>query len=100
MQLGGTKLLVMAALSAIFAMGCGDLCSDACDCTGDCSDKELEECQHDLDTAEREADNAGCLDTYDDLLSCYDDVAECIGDEYKLDGCDKEAETHAKCMAD
>ena len=95
-------VMVVMALAGGGLAACGGsagaLCDEFCECEG-CSDSEYDECVDELEDDEREADNEGCLDQYDDLLACYDDEAECRdGDHFDADGCGPEQKNLNECL--
>ncbi|AUX41351.1 hypothetical protein SOCE26_027620 [Sorangium cellulosum] len=88
-----------AALAAI--PGCGGsisgLCEDKCDCTGDCSPNDEEDCIDNLEDAERAAVEEGCEDQFDEAIACVESEFECRGDDVDIDGCSREAENLGSC---
>ena len=84
-------------------LGCGGsiaaICEEECDCEG-CSDDELDECIDTAEDLEHFAENEGCEDQFDDVVSCVSDEGECRGDRYDTDGCEPELEDLQDCMND
>lgn len=93
------SLLAIVALVAL--PGCGtsvaDLCDDICECTG-CSDREYDECVDEGEDIERDVEDEGCEDEFDEYLACASDEFECHGDDYDLDGCGNENEDLGQCL--
>jgi hypothetical protein len=95
-------LLSFVALAlSVTAAGCGGgagLCDAACDCTGDCSDNDREECYDDYDDAERAADNEGCSSEFSDYYGCIDGEFECRDGRVDADGCGFERDEYEDCL--
>ncbi|WP_437680392.1 hypothetical protein [Sorangium sp. So ce131] len=87
------------ALAAI--PGCGSsisgLCEDKCDCTGDCSPDDEDDCIDNLEDAERAAVEEGCEDQFDEAIACVESEFECRGGDVDIDGCSREGENLASC---
>ncbi len=92
-------VVALMLVAAAGLSGCGasyaDLCENSCDCEGDCSDAELEECIEQGEELEDLADIAGCGSDFDDWVDCMDDNfvcedgrAEIEGDCDQMKGCD------------
>ena len=94
------KLTMVPMLAmALFAVGCGDDCVSVCEDTQECADlpDELKtsDCDKFCEDLQKDAEDAGCEDQYDDLWSCagdQDDVCK------ESDACNKEGEAFTKCM--
>ncbi|MBW2457422.1 MAG: hypothetical protein JRI68_23140 [Deltaproteobacteria bacterium] len=74
--------------------GCGasyaDLCEEACDCRGDCSDEELDECIAHGEELEDLANSDGCGDDFDDWVDCMDENFVCDDGDPDIEGdCDQ-----------
>ena len=100
-RLSASTLAVVLALGPVGLIGCGGsaeaICDEICDCEG-CSDDEHAECVDDLEDAERTAENEGCEDQFDEVMSCVDDQLECRSGNIDADGCESEAEDLEDCM--
>jgi hypothetical protein len=94
----------LLASSLLVATGCGggaSLCDDICDCTGECSENDREECYDEVDDEQRAADNEDCGSQYDEYLSCLNSEFECReGGRYDLDGCSFERDEVRDCLDD
>ena len=81
--------------------GCGysvsSLADDICECEG-CSDNRYDEVLDFYEDAEREAENEGCEDQFDDYLSCAGEELECHESEAHFDGCGSEERSFFNCM--
>ena len=88
----GARMGFVCALGALaFAMsGCdGDddpeptgpsidaLCDEMCECRGGCSESEKTDCVNGGEDLKKEADGAGCGDTWDEYLVCLDENMTC-----------------------
>ncbi|HRI64425.1 MAG TPA: hypothetical protein PK156_09300, partial [Polyangium sp.] len=72
------------------------VCDYKCDCEG-CSDAQLDDCYLGEIDKEREADNKGCLDFYDELKACEYDTGLCkAGNEWDT-ACKTEKERYDNC---
>lgn len=72
------------------------VCDDKCDCEG-CSDRMYDDCYIDALNKEREAEDKGCLDFYDDLKACEYDTGICkAGAEWDT-ACKTEKERYDNC---
>jgi len=94
-----TSLLGLVVGSLLLA-GCGgaaSLCNDICDCEG-CSDSEYDDCIDNIEDQQKLADDEGCGDQADDLLSCLLDEAECREGNIDLDGCSTESKNLGQCL--
>lgn len=104
------KFKKMASFGAIPALvlalaalpGCGgydgvDACDDTCDCTG-CSDSEYADCVDSAEDLERDVENEGCIDFYDDYLACAGDEFACVNGQVDLDGCETEFSRVLNCL--
>ncbi|WP_437768721.1 hypothetical protein WMF27_12005 [Sorangium sp. So ce281] len=91
-----TVVLALAMLP-----GCGPsisgLCEDRCDCTGDCSPDDEEDCVDNLEDAEREAASQGCEEQFDEALSCVDDEFACRSGAVDVDGCREQVDNLSGC---
>ncbi len=98
-----TRSTLPLALLSLFLVtsGCGGgagICDDICECTGDCSDNDRDECYDEFDDAERRADNEDCGAEFDEYVSCLGSEFECrTGGRYDLDGCNGEGEDLNDC---
>lgn len=85
----------------LFSSGCGpsaaSLCGDSCDCIG-CYDAELDNCIDDYEDAEKFAEDAGCVDQFDEYSSCIASEFECINGRADADGCGAELEAVGRCL--
>jgi len=72
------------------------VCDIKCDCEG-CSNAQLDDCYHDTDNKEREADRAGCLDVYDDLKACEYNTAYCKSGSAFATSCKTEKDRYDTC---
>jgi hypothetical protein len=85
----------------VLPVGCGTstsgICEDVCACDR-CSESELEACVADLDAGFEPADDAGCGDQADALLSCWGEAFVCESNRTVIEGCDDEAEAYATCV--
>lgn len=100
-----------AALKNIYALftvvflaalpGCGpsisSMCDDICECEG-CSDDELDDCIDEGEDLEREVENEGCEDQFDDYLDCASEELECHDSRASFDGCGSELESLGNCL--
>jgi hypothetical protein len=89
------------AVALCLTAGCGGgsaLCDQVCDCTGDCSDNDREECYDDIDDAQREADAEECGSEYDDYISCLNSEFECRDGRVDADGCGPERDDVQDCF--
>jgi hypothetical protein len=94
------RLITTIGLFTFALPGCRSdaeaVCDFKCECEG-CSDAALNDCYNDSYNKERDADNRGCLDFYDELQACEYDTAFCNSDN-KLDtGCKFEKERYDAC---
>lgn len=72
------------------------VCDEKCDCEG-CSNQALDNCYNDELSKEREADNKGCLDYYDDLKACEWNTWICkSGNDFET-SCKTEKERYDNC---
>lgn len=72
------------------------VCDYKCECQG-CSNQALDDCYYDELSKERDADNSGCLDLYDDLKACEYDTWYCkSGNEFET-SCKTEKERYDNC---
>ena len=72
------------------------VCDYKCECEG-CSDQALDNCYFDAVDKEREADNKGCLDYYDDLQACEYDTWFCkSGNDFET-SCKAEKDRYDSC---
>lgn len=108
------KLILVPALAlSAFITGCGDDCTSVCEDSKDCADADKStDCDKACDESKKAADEAGCSDQYDDLLSCLSDIddlcksdgTECIKETLALSSCTlKYCEAHpdaSVCTAD
>jgi hypothetical protein len=90
------------ALALAMLPGCGTsisgMCEDTCDCTGDCSPNDEEDCVDDLEDIERDAAAEGCEEQFDEALSCLDDEFACRGGAVDADGCNAEVDNLDGCV--
>lgn len=97
-----TTSSLLLAVALCLTAGCGSgssLCDQICDCTGDCSDNDREECYDEFDDAERRADSEECGGEFDEVVSCLNSEFECrTGGRYDLDGCGPENEDLNDCL--
>jgi hypothetical protein len=72
------------------------VCDYKCDCEG-CSDQALDDCYFHEQSDEREADNKGCLDYYDELKACEYDTWFCkSGNDFET-SCGTEKDRYNNC---
>ena len=93
------KLTIVPMLAlALFATGCGDDCVSLCEDANECEGAEkVDDCDKECEDAKKAAEDAGCEDQFDDLLSCASDQDDvCKPDE---NACSSEAEAFVKCMS-
>jgi hypothetical protein len=94
------RVLTTIGLFTIALPGCrtdGEaVCDVKCECEG-CGNKALDDCYYDQLNKEREADNKGCLDFYDDLKACEYDTWICkSGNDFET-ACKTEKERYDNC---
>jgi hypothetical protein len=77
-------------LAPLLSAGCsGDgasFCAAVCECQG-CSERETEECNDDVDDAERLADHDGCAEAYAAYVSCYVSEGTCEDGAWRAASC-------------
>lgn len=99
--LSGLVASGLAIAGAATLAGCGasasSICSDVCECTG-CSEEEEKDCVDDVEDQQKAAEDEGCGDQGDEVLSCYADQLECRDSEVDLDGCESEEKSLNNCM--
>jgi hypothetical protein len=72
------------------------VCDLECECEG-CSNKAFDDCYFDELNKERDADNKGCLNFYDDLKACEYDTAFCkSGNDFET-SCKSEKDRYDSC---
>jgi len=101
MSLLPRTILGLATVVVLSASGCGtsasSLCRDICDCQG-CSEVQEQDCVDDIEDVEKNAEDEGCADQADELLSCYGDQLECREGNVDADGCDAENDALNNCI--
>lgn len=75
----------------------GGLIDDICDCEG-CSDGRYDDYVDEYEDAERDADNEGCLDQFDDYVDCASEELECRESVAYFDGCGSEQRSYYNCI--
>ncbi|HCF59068.1 MAG TPA: hypothetical protein DFS52_13885 [Myxococcales bacterium] len=95
------KLLVAMSVCAAFALSaCSDPCVDPCEEAKECSDAsellKVVDCPALCEEMQKQAEDKGCADEYDESLSCSADLNVCNPDESK---CATEGEKLATCLA-
>jgi len=94
----------LALAGVMFGCGSteGDLCDQACDCTGACSDYDYDDCMNHYDDLAYDADRRDCADLYDELIACESDTARCERDSkgrWHLDtACGPEQDRYHHCV--
>ncbi len=92
--------LALFALPFTHAVGCTsleeDVCDARCDCRG-CSDRDYDNCLDDYDRDFRSADNQGCPDLYDELVTCQQQTYVCRGTDFDT-SCGNERERLKNCI--
>ncbi len=84
----GGRVCARRALPAVSGCDGGDpeedtgpsiaaICDAMCECRGGCSESEKTDCVNGGESLEKEADAAGCGDTWDEYLVCLDDNMVC-----------------------
>lgn len=89
MQTRALRWVIPALLLA--APGCGgasisDLCQQACDCSSECNEQELDECIQNGEALEKAAGDLGCSSAFDDYIACLDDNLVCEDGEASVKG--------------
>ena len=76
MNLRKFTIVPMLAL-ALFAVGCGADCESICEDSNECEGvTEKVNCEKSCEERQKEAEDKGCEDQYDDLESCMGDVED------------------------
>jgi hypothetical protein len=75
------------------AVGCGpsveSVCREACNCSDECDDADLDECVAEGEELENAAEDAGCTEQFNDFLACVDDSLECVNGTVETDDCEE-----------
>jgi len=94
------RVVMTMGLCMLAAPGCRTdaeaVCDDKCDCEG-CSNQAHDDCYFHEQDEEREADNKGCLDYYDDLKACEYDTGFCKPDNHYETSCKNEKDRYDNC---
>ncbi|MCC6554575.1 MAG: hypothetical protein IT372_16470 [Polyangiaceae bacterium] len=87
---------LMAFIGA-FTVGCGADCEGMCEDAKECEGAaDTGDCAKACEDAEKAAEDKGCSDQYDDLLSCMDDQDDiCTAGT----GCTSEATAYGTCLS-
>jgi hypothetical protein len=104
---GGFTLKFAYPLMAVIALaalpGCGSpdggWCGDVCDCTGDCSPNDLDDCEYRFEDAEKNAEKEDCEDRFDDAVDCLNDELVCRNGDADLNAerCADELDRLIRC---
>jgi hypothetical protein len=74
-------------------------CEAYCECQ-ECDDLAMDQCEADQNTAEQQAEDAGCLDEYESLAECAAEDGECVGGQYEVtDACAEQANAYLVCAS-
>jgi hypothetical protein len=95
MNLKKFTIVPMLAM-ALFAVGCGPDCESQCEDLNECEGAEKRDCAKECEELEKQVEDKGCEDQYDDLLSCGDDQDDIC--KPAANACSSESEAFAKCM--
>jgi len=88
---------LMAFIGA-FTVGCGADCESLCEDGNECEGAvKNDDCAGSCEKAEKAAEDAGCSDEYDDLVSCAGDQDDVCKPEEGA--CSSELTAYSKCAA-
>jgi hypothetical protein len=100
------RILASLAFLTLFASGaaltgCGStsistICQDQCVCKK-CTDAELQKCVTEGEKVQKQADQLGCSDAFDDSLSCFHDNMSCTVTPDKI--CEPEDTAVNACLS-
>lgn len=94
------RVLTAIGIFAVTLPGCRTdaeaVCDLKCECEG-CSDRAFDDCYNDAFNKERDANDKGCLDFYDDLKACEYSTAFCKSDDHFETSCKSERERFDSC---
>jgi hypothetical protein len=97
MNLKKITMVPMLAM-ALFAVGCGADCESLCEDAKECDGAEQDvDCAKSCEDAQKAAEDAGCEDEYDDVVSCAGDQDDICKPD--ADACKSESEAFGKCLA-
>jgi hypothetical protein len=99
MTLRKLTMVPMLAL-ALFAVGCGDDCVSACEDGQECEGVEKVDCEKECEDGAKAAEDAGCEDQYDELMSCVADQDDVCDIEALAKACSSEGSAFQKCVGE
>lgn len=72
-------------------------CASVCACIG-CSSSEQSSCVSSLEDSAQNAQDAGCVNEWNMLLSCANSHLQCVNGEAMAAGCDAEVSAYSNCV--
>lgn len=89
--------IMLLSFASVFTAGCSSDCESVCEDSKDCpnSTTKYADCSEICDEGEKQAEDAGCEDEYDDAASCAADLDDVCTDT----GCQSESTALAACVA-